>query len=354
MIEFHSPLAFGLLLIVAAVFLFRTRIRRAGLRFSWLGVFDRIPQSLRSRLMPLPAVLRALCLALLVVAAAGPREGVSISNISIDGVAMELVVDRSGSMNEKMIYKGEELSRFEAVKLVLEDFITSRTDGLEAGSGDLLGLVTFARYPDTVCPLVRNHSILVEFLKQTNTVRLRSEDGTAIGEAIALAAARLHSAEQEINKANAEQSGTDSHTPPEFTIKSKAIVLLTDGINNQGQISPQEAAEMAADWGIKIYAIGIGSGSVRVMDQFTIPGAAQLDETLLNSIAQETGGFYARADDAEQLKAVYERIGELEKSEIKSLEYNDYNEKFLPWAAAALAVLLAEIILSNTVLRKSP
>jgi Ca-activated chloride channel homolog len=353
MIEFHSPLAFGLLLIVAAIFLLRTRIRRAALRFSWLGVFDRIPQSLRSRLMPLPAVLRAFCLILLVVAAAGPREGVSVSNISIDGVAMELVVDRSGSMNEKMIYKAEELSRFEAVKMVLEDFITSRSDELEAG-GDLLGLVTFARYPDTVCPLVRNHSILVEFLKQTSTVRLRSEDGTAIGEAIALAAARLHSAEQEINKANAEQSGTDSQTPPEFTIKSKAIVLLTDGINNQGQISPQEAAGMAADWGIKIYAIGIGSGPVRVMDQFTIPGAAQLDETLLNSIAEETGGFYARADDAEQLKAVYERIGELEKSEIKSLEYNDYNEKFLPWAAAALAVLLAEIILSNTILRKSP
>jgi Ca-activated chloride channel homolog len=131
------------------------------------------------------------------------------------------------------------------------------------------------------------------------------------------------------------------------------IVLLTDGINNAGEHPPLEAAKLAAEWGIKIYTIGIGSETSRRGGVFAMM-APSLDEGLLKQIANLTGGFYGRADNAEQLEEIYRKIDALEKSEIKSVEYTDYAEQFAPWARAALGLLLLEIAAAATVFRKIP
>jgi Ca-activated chloride channel family protein len=225
----------------------------------------------------------------------------------------------------------------------------------------MLGLITFARYSDTVCPLVLGHNVLLEFLKNTDIVRLRSEDGTAIGDALALAAARLHKAEEEIKnrKTLLKQSDSGASQQADFKIKSKAIILLTDGRHNAGQYTPMQAAELAKNWGIKIYTVGIGSGQSFTtiqtpMGTFKMPVEDQLDEGLLKSIADTTGGFYGRADDADSLHKIMEKIDELEKSKVSALQYTQYAEKFGPLTLAALAFLLVEMLAGCTIFRKIP
>jgi Ca-activated chloride channel family protein len=218
--------------------------------------------------------------------------------------------------------------------------------------GDMIGLVTYARYADTQCPLVRGNTIITDFLRETQLVRQRSEDGTAIGDGITVAAARLKKAEAQILKDQARLVSNDNKEDPDFTMKSKVIILLTDGINNAGQYDPLEAAKLAAEWGIKIYTIGIGS-QTQQRSIFSLMGPS-LDERLLKRIADETGGFYARADNAETLREIYKKIDELEKTEVKSIEYVDYAEQFSPWAMAALAMLLLEMVAGSTVFRKIP
>jgi Ca-activated chloride channel family protein len=299
---------------------------------------------------------------LLVFALMRPREGSQHSRITTKGVVLSLVVDRSSSMETKIRYRGESMSRLEVVKRVSREFVLG-SEELEGRTGDMIGLITFAGYADTMCPLVQAHDAVVGFLEDTNTVQLESEDGTAIGDGLALAAARLHKAEVEIQERNAkllaEESGEGEVVKPEFTIQSKVIVLMTDGINNRGRVSPLEAAELAKEWGIKVYTIGIGGQEQGrqvqgLFGSFRLPTGRELDERLLQEIAQKTGGFYGRADDAEGLREIYQKIDELEKSEIESVEYSSYEERFGGWALAALCVLGLEMMLGYTIFRKIP
>jgi len=261
-----------------------------------------------------------------------------------------------------MDYSGEELNRLEVVKRVLAEFIQGNKRQFEGRTGDLIGLITFAGYADTTCPLVLSHSVLLEFLKQTNIVPegLRSEDGTAIGDAIALAGARLQKAEEEIRRRRVTLGMADANgLPDSFHIKNKVIILLTDGVNNRGEYAPIKAAELARDWNIKIYTIGIGSDQAfttrqTAMGTFKIPAQNNLDERLLTQIAETTGGFYRRADNALVLKDIVKTINDLEKSEVKTLQYTQYSEQFMPWIWAAIALLIAEILGSCTVFRKIP
>ncbi len=356
MTEFHNPWAFALLAIIPIVLLLMRFKSKPAVRYSSKLFFEGCKPGWRVRLRPLLLLLRLLCIVLIIVSIARPRKGTKLSNISTEGVAMQIAVDRSSSMNEKMAYKGEAKSRFDVVKIVLEDFIRGDDDQLGGRAGDLIGLVTFARYPDTTCPLVHSHSILLDFMRQMDTVRVKSEDGTAIGEALQLAAARLQKAEEQISENNRKLSNSPDgeSASPEFEIKSKAIVLLTDGINNRGDVTPQQASELAAEWGIKIYAVGIGSNTRRTLGGIPIPTGSQIDERTLRSVAEATGGFYARADSAEALKQIYQKIDELEKTEIKAVDYYEYAEQFQPLTLAALFILLAEILLSCTVFRKIP
>jgi Ca-activated chloride channel family protein len=300
---------------------------------------------------------------LLVVALARPRKGTVLSEISTEGVAIEAVVDRSSSMQTEMDHYGQKLNRLEVVKKVLSDFIEGDKKDLHGRSSDLIGLITFARYADTKCPLVHGHNVLIEFLKKAEIVRIRSEDGTAIGDAVALAAARLQKAEEEIRRRKTQLGLSDEQISEAeesgFKIKSKVIILLTDGINNAGQYDPLEAAKLAEKWGIKIYTIGIGSGQAYTTVQtplgtYKMPTRQNLDEGLLKAIAENTGGFYGRADDAKALRKIVERIDELEKTEVKSIQYTQFAERFGPWTLAALLVLGLEMLAGCTVFRKIP
>lgn len=350
---FYSPWALLLLLLIPLLVVIRwKRPGRATIRFSSLSKFELCPVSWRQRFRPLLFVARLICIVLLIVALARPRKGTKIEQISTEGVAMMITVDHSSSMGEPMLYDGQQLDRLDVVKKVVADFIKGDGKNYHGRVGDMIGLVTYARYADTQCPLVRGNSIITDFLKETKLVSQRSEDGTAIGDGIVVAAARLEKAESQILRERAKLESQEKPEEPDFTIKSKVIILLTDGMNNAGQYDPLEAAKLAAKWGIKIYTIGIGS-PVQQRGIFSMMGPS-LDEGLLSQIANLTGGFYARADNAEQLREIYKKIDKLEKTEVKSVEYVDYAEQFAPWAMASLGVLLFEMAAASTILRKIP
>ena len=360
--QLYSPWALLLLLVLPFMgYLMLRKKRTAAVRFPSLVDMKSCLVSWRIRLRPLLTVARLVCVALLIVALARPRKGTVLSEISTEGVAIEVVADRSGSMQTEMDYYGEKLNRLEVVKKVLSDFIEGDKKELRGRSRDLIGLITFARYADTKCPLVHSHNVLVEFLKKTDIVKVRSEDGTAIGDAVALAAARLQKAEEEIQRRK-QQLGLSNEGDVEesgFKIKSRVIILLTDGINNAGQYAPIDAAELAKKWDIKIYTVGIGSTQAyttvnTMMGSFKMPTRQQLDERLLKAIADKTGGFYGRAGDAEALRKIVEKIDELEKTEVKSVQYTQYAEHFGPWTMAGLIVLALEMLAGCTIFRKTP
>ena len=361
----YSPWALLLLLVLPVLaYVMRRKKRTAAVKFPSLADIKSCPVSWRLRFRPLLTAARLVALGLLITALARPRQGTVLSEISTEGVAMEVVVDHSGSMQTEMDYKGQTLNRLEVVKKVLADFIEGNKKELTGRPSDLVGMITFARYADTVCPLVLSHNVLLEFMKKTDIVRLRNEDGTAIGDAITLAAARLKKAEEEIQKRNAElglsgKKTADSDQQSGFKIKSKVIILLTDGRNNTGQYDPIEAAELAKKWGIKIYTVGIGSAEAyttvqTMMGAFKIPTGENIDEGLLQAIAEKTGGFYGRADDADALVNIVKKINELEKTTVKSVQYAQYSEQFGLWALAALVALAAEMLAGCTVFRKIP
>jgi Ca-activated chloride channel homolog len=363
--QWYSPWALLLLLALPFLGYFLLRKKRnAAVKFPSLVDMRSCPVSWRLRLRPVLVVARLLCLALLVLALARPRKGTAILQVSTEGVAIEAVVDHSGSMGTEMDYDGQTLNRLEVVKRVLTDFIEGDKKGLSGRPGDLIGMVVFARYADTVCPMVLSHNVLTEFLKKTAVVNLRNEDGTAIGDAIALAAARLKKSEEEIRHRNAQLGfGGDSKSQADdktgFQIKSKAIILLTDGQNNTGERAPLEAAELAQKWGIKIYTIGIGSAQSfatvqTLLGTFRMPTSNELDEALLKTIADKTGGFYSRADDGAALRSIVKRINELEKTEVKSVQYTQYAEHFGLWTLPALMLLGFEMLAGCTIFRKIP
>jgi len=360
--QLESPLNLALLVILPLLgYSLLRRKGSAAVRFSSVSNIRTCPVSWRQRFRPVLVFARLVCLALLIVALARPRKGTVLSEISTEGVAIEVVVDHSGSMQAEMDYYGEKMNRLEAIKKVFVDFVVGDKGKLTGRGGDLLGLITFAGYADTVCPLVLSHDILVQFLEKTQIVTMRSEDGTAIGDAIALAAARLKEAESELLRRKKQLGVSDPNSlgQPDFKIKSKAIILLTDGRHNAGQAHPIEAAKLAEQWGIKIYTIGIGSGQSfmtvqTMMGTMRVPTTDDLDEGLLKSIAENTGGFYGRADDAEALRSIVQKIDELEKSEVKTTQYTQFSERFGPWTMAALAALALEILASCTIFRKIP
>ena len=362
--ELYSPWILLLfLLLPLLVYIKHRRQTPAAIRFPSLRDIRQCPVSLRQKFRPLSNIARFICIACLIIALARPRKGTVLSEISTEGVAIEIVADRSGSMQAEMDYFGQNLNRFEVVKKVFSDFIEGNKKGLTGRRGDLIGLVTFARFADTTCPLVLSHNVLLEFLKKTEIVRLRSENETAIGDAIALAAARLNKAEEELQRRKEKliESAEQTSDEPEsgFKIKSKIIILLTDGINNTGRFNPLDAAELAQKWGIKIYSIGIGSAQAYTTIQtplgtYKMPTGQNLDESLLKTIAERTGGFYGRADDTETLVKIVEKINDMERTEVKSIQYAQYSERFSPWTLGALLTLALEILAACTVFRKIP
>lgn len=350
--HFESPWAFLLLLVLPLLIGFRHfRIKGPSIGFSTVGNAARPGKSLRQRLLWLPAFMRISALSLLIIALARPQTGREQVREISKGVAIEMVVDRSGSMAAELEYKGEQMNRLEVVKTVFKEFVMGGTRNLPGRPNDLIGMIIFARYPDTVCPLTLAHGALPAFLKSAKLVQTQAEDGTAIGDALALAAARLKTAEETLKR--------QQDTADPYEIKSKVIVLLSDGENNCGKRTPIQAAELAAKWGIKVYTIAIGGGEAVTSVQtpfgvFKVPSTQRVDAKTLEVIAEKTGGFFRKAEDAASLRDIYEEIDKMEKSEIESVRFVDYKESFRGFALAGLFLIACEILLNSTWFRKIP
>jgi Ca-activated chloride channel family protein len=333
-LELRDPIFLLLALLALPVYLLAARLP-ATVTYSSLAIVDHAPRSLRVRLASLPAALLAASVALLAVAMAGPRVGDATSTVHREGIAIAMVVDRSGSMQARDFVRGDaSASRLDVVKEVFRDFVRQ-----PARADDLIGVVSFARYADGVCPLTNDHGSLLTILEQQEIVTERSEDGTAVGEGLALAVERLRTQD----------------------VRSKVAILLTDGVSNAGDITPLQAAELAVQHGIKVYTIGAGqTGWAPVPVQMPGGGVAlrrayvEIDEETLGQIAEKTGGRYFHAADAPALAEVVEEIGRLERSEIVEVRYLEYEEHYAALVWAALGMLVTSSLLSGSVLRRLP
>jgi len=349
------------LLAVVALLPMLDRRRHSPLKYSSLAIAAPLAKSWALRLRWLPAALRASAILLLGLCLARPVIANQQTKTFVEGAAIEIVVDRSSSMRALDFSVGGSTSdRLEAVKSVATSFIAGGM-GLSGRPNDLIGVTCFARFADSLSPLTLDHGYVVDVLRQLQPAGAsdRSEDGTAIGDAVALAVERLRDAMKNAPKDGGRQP-----------IESAAIVLLTDGENNAGDVDPRVAADLAKTCGIKIYSVGVGSkGSAPFpvgTDPFGQPiirsVAVNIDEELLKDMATRTGGEYFRATDTQSLRAIYSKIDAMEKTQTeqrRSMLYTDLAVQAGSWGGWSLPPLLAiaalclaaELLLTNTRLR---
>lgn len=324
--QFLNPYILLLLIalpLLAIYYIFAGR-RGATLRVS--AATGRAPRTLRYWLRHIPVVLRLMAIAAAIVALARPVEVHNQSETTTEGIDIVIAMDISSSMLARDFIP----DRLTAAKQLATEFTSERT-------GDRISVVAFAGEAFTQCPLTSDQAAVGTMLS-----RLRSgvvDDGTAIGNGLATAINRLR------------ESGA----------KSKVVVLMTDGINNRGQISPIMAAEIARDLGIKVYTIGVGSRDKAPMpaqDMFGnityVMADVEIDEELLRDIASKTSGQYFRANDNEALRSIYQQINELEKSKVQVTNYTSYEEHFAYWLLLSLLLLAAEFIIARIVLNRLP
>jgi Ca-activated chloride channel family protein len=297
--------------------------------------------------MWLPNALTLLAILLIIVALARPREGRDRTISDSEGIAIEMVVDRSGSM-QALDFKidGENVDRLTAIKNVAGKFILGG-ENLDGRFSDLVGLVTFAGYADAITPLTLDHRFLIRQLYAAEIVTSQSEDGTAIGDAISLAVEKL-------NALDAKQ---------QEKVKSKIIILLTDGENTAGELEPTQAAELAQTMGIKIYTIGVGTqgrAPFPVVDPFSGRQrlrmmSVNIDEETLQQVAALTGGKYFRATDTDSLQMIYTEIDQLEKTKVELQQFVDYRELAVSsyqsrWLTVPPLLLIAFALLATRML----
>ena len=327
-VKFANPEFFLLLLAVPfMVYWYWKKYTRqiVELQVPTLRVFHQTPRSWRQRFRHGLFVLRVLAIILLAIALARPQSTSASEKVTTEGIDIVIANDISGSM----LAEDFRPNRVEAAKSVAADFIDGR-------SNDRIGLVIFSGESFTQCPLTLDHAVLKNLLKEVKPGMI--EDGTAIGMGLATATSRLK----------------DSKA------KSRVIILLTDGVNNRGFIDPLTAAGIAQSYGIRVYTIGVGTIGVApypVQTPFGIQYQnmkVEIDEELLQKIADQTGGKYFRATDNRKLKAIYEEIDRLEKTKIEVNEFRKYHEEFYSATLFAGFFLLLEVLLSQTVFRKIP
>ena len=316
-----------LLLIVPAVvwYILRRKKRYATLQVSNSFAFEGLKRSWKDRLEHLPFILKMLAFVLIVIVLARPQSTNSWQNVSTEGIDIVIALDISSSMLAEDLRP----NRLEAAKNVAASFISGRPN-------DNIGLVVFSAESFTQCPLTTDHAVLLNLFGGIQSGMI--EDGTAIGLGLANAVSRIK----------------DSQA------KSKVIILLTDGSNNRGDIDPITAADIAKTFGIRVYTIGIGTKGKAPYPFQTAYGVQYqnidvvIDEQPLRQIASVTGGEYYRATNNSKLKSIYNEIDKLEKTKMKVHEYSKKNEEYRDFGLAALLLLLLEIILRNTVLRRLP
>lgn len=331
MFRFANPEYLFLLILVplAGLYLFARRRQLGGrLHFSSLRYIRQAPGSLRAVLSRYLPLLRLAALALLIVALARPQSGSRQEEILTEGIDIMLAVDVSGSMLAEDFKPNNRLG---AAKAVAKEFVEGRRN-------DPIGLVVFAGEAFSQCPLTLDYDVLLDILGDTR-IAPREWDGTAIGNGLATAVARLRDSQAE----------------------SKVVILLTDGENNAGEVDPVTAAQVANTFGIRVYTIGAGTrGTAMYPYEHPLfgkqyrPIQVEIDEELLTRIADITGGRYFRATNTEKLREIYREIGELEKTRIEVKAFTQYTELFATYAGAGLLLVLLEVLLGGTVLRRLP
>lgn len=303
---------------VAGYYIWHCRRGGATIKLSTTASIATAPRTLRQHLRHLPMALRCVAIVLIAIAMARPQSSEQLSKTTVEGIDIVLAIDVSGTM----LAADFEPDRLTAAKDVAAKFVADR-------KGDRIGLVAFAGESYTQCPLTTDQASLQTLLSQIKFGVI--EDGTAIGMGLATAVNRLR----------------------ESDTKSKVIILLTDGVNNAGQIAPMSAAEIAAEYGIRVYTIGVGKkgyapypayvdawGNTRYQQM-----KVEIDEQILTDIAAKTGGEYFRATNKNALREVYNKINELEKTRIETDDYVKYNELYASYLIWALVLLVGEQLL---------
>jgi Ca-activated chloride channel family protein len=299
------------------------------MRMSDTRAYRYAPRSWRVTLMPVQLLLRLAVFTLLVLVLARPQTQNSWKNETMEGIDIMLAMDVSTSM----LAEDLKPNRIEAAKQVAADFIIGRPN-------DNIGLTIFAGEAFTQCPMTTDHASLLNLLHniRTDIAQRLIEDGTAIGMGLANAVSRLK----------------DSKA------KSKVVILLTDGSNNRGDLSPMTAAEIAKSFGIRVYTIGVGTNKVAPYPMPVAGGVqyvnipVEIDTKMLSDIAAATDGDFYRATNNKELQQIYKEIDKLEKSKLNVKKYSKRYEAYQPYAMAAIILLLLEILLKITVFRKLP
>ncbi len=329
MFRFEDPWVLALLAVLPVAYWLRHRIERArtgSLRYSAVEAVRAAGVGVSRWTHRIPGVLRALALAALIVALARPQTGITTETVTTEGIDIVLVLDVSTSM----LAEDLEPNRLEAAKLVATDFVRGRRD-------DRIGLVAFAGQAFTQAPLTLDYGVVTSLLADLETGMI--EDGTAVGMGLATAVKRLQASDA----------------------ASKVVVLLTDGRSNRGEIGPVTAARMAEALDVRVYTIGAGSrGTARIPVDDPLRGRVyatmrvDIDEASLREVASITGGQYFRAADVESLAAIYREIDELERTEIEVENFTQYAERFPLALAIGFLLLVTEVAISQTVLRRLP
>ena len=331
-LRFENPewlLLLLLLPLLVYLHIVQGRRRQGSVQFSDLASLRQMGNTIWVRLRHLLIVFKVLGLGLLIVAMARPQAGREKREMSAEGIDIMLTLDVSSSMELNDLDNGER-SRLAVAKEVVSDFVGGRYS-------DRIGMVVFAGESFTQCPLTLDYDVLTSFLQGVQ-IADESWDGTAIGMALINATNRLRESEG----------------------RSQVIILLTDGVNNAGEIEPLTAADVAQAVGVRVYTIGVGSdGSIRRSVQGIFGTRYQtvqveIDEETLREVAQRTGGKYYRATSEEKLEAIYREIGELETTEITSEVHVEISERYFYFLWPGLLLLLAEILLSNSRFRRLP
>jgi Ca-activated chloride channel homolog len=324
-ITFAEPLFLYLLIVVPAMvafYLLKQQKISASLRMPGLQPFTNAGTTFRHYLRHILFALRTLAIALLIIVLARPQKTDKFQDVSTEGIDIVLTQDISGSM----LARDFKPDRLEAAKNIATEFISGRPY-------DRIGLVVFSGESFTQCPLTTDHAVLINLLREIQSGMI--EDGTAIGMGLATAVNRIK----------------DSQA------KSKVIILLTDGVNNRGEIAPATAADIAKTFGIRVYTIGVGTQGTAPYPVQTPYGIqyqdmpVEIDEGILQQISQTTGGKYFRATDNNSLEKIYKEIDKLEKSKIDVKQFTRKEERYLLPALIAFFMVVFEIIVRNTIFK---
>lgn len=327
-ISFLNPgFLYLLFLLIPAIawYVLKNKTNRAGMKISALEDLISVPHTYKHYLQHIIFGFRVLTVALLIIALARPQSVDKWEDISTEGIDIVMSLDISSSM----LARDFKPDRLEASKELATEFISGRSD-------DRMGLVVFSGESFTQCPLTTDHAVVINMMRDIKTGII--EDGTAIGMGLATAINRLK----------------DSKA------KSKVIILMTDGVNNMGEIAPVTAAEIAQSFNIRVYTIGVGSRGMAPYPVQTPYGRqyrsmkVEIDEEVLKAIAEITNGKYFRATDNYQLKQIYQEIDKLEKSKIDVKEFRKKSEEYLLFVIIAGVLLFIEVLVRNTLLKGLP